>query len=97
MAKVLIILAGVTLSWEVTDHQAFIMSQNMTNRFGTSSDRTIGWQVHDAVTWDDRKDLSWEWQKHQTLPEEGLSDKTYAALLAIAKWGATRVLRRQAE
>ena len=38
-------------------------------------------------SWDDRKELAELWQQHSPLPPAGLSDATYEALLAVAKWG----------
>lgn len=37
--------------------------------------------------WDDRKTLAGIWQEYAPLPEEGLSDGVYAALIAVASWG----------
>ena len=37
--------------------------------------------------WDDRKTLSSLWQKHAPLPDEGLSERVYEALIAVATWG----------
>lgn len=44
--------------------------------------------VNEAVGWDDRQQLAGIWQDHAPLPEEGLSDRVYAALIAVAAWGA---------
>lgn len=40
--------------------------------------------------WDDRKTLSDLWQEHSPLPEEGLSERVYEALIEIAAWGYQR-------
>lgn len=40
--------------------------------------------------WDDRKTLSGLWQEHSPLPEEGLSERVYEALIEIAAWGYQR-------
>lgn len=37
--------------------------------------------------WDDRKGIASLWQDHAPLPEEGLTDRVYEALIAVAKWG----------
>lgn len=37
--------------------------------------------------WDDRKTLSSLWQEHAPLPDEGLSERVYEALIAVATWG----------
>ena len=37
--------------------------------------------------WDDRKTLASLWQDHCPLPEEGLTERVYDALIAVAKWG----------
>ena len=37
--------------------------------------------------WDDRKTLADVWQEHAPLPDEGLSERVYDALIAVAKWG----------
>ena len=37
--------------------------------------------------WDDRKTLAEMWQAHAPLPEQGLREGTYDALIAVAKWG----------
>lgn len=37
--------------------------------------------------WDDRKELAHIWQEYAPLPDEGLSDGVYAALIAVATWG----------
>ena len=37
--------------------------------------------------WDDRKTLAELWQEHAPLPEGGLRDGTYDALIAVATWG----------
>lgn len=37
--------------------------------------------------WDDRKELAELWQQHTPLPEAGLSESVYDALIAVAKWG----------
>jgi len=37
--------------------------------------------------WDDRKSLSEVWQGHAPLPDEGLSERVYDALIAVAQWG----------
>jgi hypothetical protein len=37
--------------------------------------------------WDDRKSLADIWQTYAPLPEIGLSEGVYDALIAIAKWG----------
>ena len=37
--------------------------------------------------WDDRKTLAELWQQHAPLPEGGLREGTYDALLAVATWG----------
>jgi len=47
--------------------------------------------VNDSIGWDDRKALADLWQEHSVLPEGGLTDATYAALLAVAAWGAGRM------
>ena len=38
--------------------------------------------------WDDRKQLADIWQRHARLPDEGLSDAVYAALIAVANYRA---------
>jgi hypothetical protein len=40
-----------------------------------------------APSWEDRKTLAELWQRHSPLPESGLSDSTYEALIAVAAWG----------
>jgi hypothetical protein len=40
--------------------------------------------------WDDRKTLAELWQSHTQLPEVGLSDEVYRALIAVAAWGFER-------
>ena len=42
----------------------------------------------EPVGWDDRKQLADIWQRHARLPEEGLSDAVYAALIAVANYRA---------
>ena len=37
--------------------------------------------------WDDRKTLAELWQQHSPLPEGGLREGTYDALIAVATWG----------
>lgn len=37
--------------------------------------------------WDDRKALAEVWQHHCPLPAEGLTDRVYDALIAVATWG----------
>jgi len=37
--------------------------------------------------WDDRKTLAELWQQHAPLPEGGLREGTYDALIAVATWG----------
>jgi len=37
--------------------------------------------------WDDRKELADVWQEHAPLPDCGLRDGTYDALIAVARWG----------
>lgn len=37
--------------------------------------------------WDNRKTLADLWQEHAPLPEEGLTDDVYVALIAVANWG----------
>lgn len=37
--------------------------------------------------WDDRKTLSSLWQEHAPLPDEGLSERVYEALIEVAAWG----------
>lgn len=40
--------------------------------------------------WDDRKQLAELWQQHAPLPEIGLGDAVYEALIAVANWGYRR-------
>lgn len=40
--------------------------------------------------WDDRKALAGVWQEYAPLPEPGLSDEVYEALIAIAVYGWNR-------
>jgi hypothetical protein len=42
----------------------------------------------DAVCWDHRKMLADLWQDHSPLPEGGLSERFYDAVIAVARWGA---------
>lgn len=49
--------------------------------------------VTDAVGWDRRKTLASLWQDHAPLPDDGLSEATYRALLAVALWGAESLWR----
>lgn len=44
--------------------------------------------VVDAVSWDHRKELASLWQDHCPLPDGGLSERLYDALIAVARWGA---------
>lgn len=37
--------------------------------------------------WDDRKTLASLWQEHAPLPQEGLTERVYDALIAVATWG----------
>lgn len=37
--------------------------------------------------WDDRKKLSAIWQERAPLPAEGLTERVYEALIAVAMWG----------
>lgn len=37
--------------------------------------------------WDDRKTLAALWQKHAPLPEQGLTEAVYEALIEVATWG----------
>lgn len=46
--------------------------------------------IHEAVGWDDRKALAGLWQDHAPLPEEGLTERVYDALIAVASYGAGR-------
>lgn len=52
-------------------------------------------KINEAVTWDDRKDLSSIWQDYAPLPAQGLTESTYDALMAIARWGARRALENE--
>lgn len=50
------------------------------------------WQAtNEAVGWDDRKTLADIWQDHARLPEAGLSEQVYDALVAVARYGAAQV------
>lgn len=40
--------------------------------------------------WDDRKTLANLYQDHAPLPEDGLTDDVYRALIAVAVWGFER-------
>ena len=40
-----------------------------------------------APSWDDRKKLAEVWQGKAPLPEEGLSERVYEALIEVAAWG----------
>lgn len=39
------------------------------------------------IEWDDRKRLASIWQEHAPLPPEGLTERVYDALLAVARYG----------
>jgi hypothetical protein len=56
-----------------------------------SGEVSRAYAVNDSIGWDDRKQLSDIWQDHAALPEIGLCDATYEALLAVARWGAARM------
>lgn len=55
----------------------------------------------EPVGWDERKTLAGIWQDHAPLPEEGLTDRVYEALIAVARhgeeplWEVGRIARRQ--
>jgi hypothetical protein len=53
--------------------------------------------VNDAVDWDDRKTLSDLWQDRAPLPDEGLSERVYEALIAVAQYGAARLYENEVE
>ena len=40
-----------------------------------------------APSWDDRKKLAEVWQSRAPLPDEGLSERVYEALIEVAAWG----------
>jgi hypothetical protein len=49
--------------------------------------------VNQAASWDDRKELSDLWQRYAPLPEIGLREGVYDALIAVARYGAVRAVR----
>lgn len=53
--------------------------------------RAVWLAINENVGWGDRKTLLDIWQEHAPLPETGLDDGIYEALLAVARWGARRV------
>lgn len=53
--------------------------------------RAVWLAINENVGWDDRKTLLDIWQEHAPLPETGLNDGIYEALLAVARWGARQV------
>jgi len=52
-------------------------------------------EINDAVGYDNRKELADLWQDFAPLPEQGLTEGTYDALLHVAKWGARRALENR--
>ena len=40
-----------------------------------------------SPSWDDRKTLAEVWQRKSPLPEEGLTERVYEALIEVAAWG----------
>jgi len=57
----------------------------------------INYRINDAFGWDDRKELLEVWQGYVDLPEGSSIDNTYNALLAIARWGARRLIKNELE
>ena len=51
---------------------------------------TDPWDLYGRPEWDDRKQLADLWQQHAPLPDIGLREGIYDALLAIADWGYER-------
>ncbi len=47
-------------------------------------------RLSEGIGWDDRKTLSDLWQDHAPLPEEGLTERVYEALLAVARYADER-------
>lgn len=48
------------------------------------------WDYYRKPEWDDRKDLLEIWQTYAPLPDIGLREGIYDALLAVADWGYER-------
>lgn len=44
----------------------------------------------EGIGWDDRKALADLWQNHAPLLDEGLTDRVYEALLAVARYADER-------
>lgn len=60
--------------------------------------RSVNVMVHDAVDWDSRKTLLDVWQDHGgPMPPPGTDwDETiYPALIAVAGWGARKVVENE--
>ena len=87
-------LNGRQVTWKVSEAVAVQLAQTLVQSIGPAIDApTKEYRVNDAIGWDDRKDLSWEWQKHAPITD--LSNATYEALLAVAKWGARRLITHE--
>ena len=46
--------------------------------------------IREVISWDDRKQLASLWQDHAPAPD-GPWDDFYAAMIAVAEWGAARM------
>ncbi len=51
--------------------------------------------IEDRPSWDDRKRLLEIWQPHAPLPDIGLREGIFDALLAVADWGYLRRVQEE--
>ena len=56
----------------------------------TSPNEAKAWDYFGMPEWDDRKVLLELWQEHAPLPDIGLREGIFDALLAVANWGYGR-------